>query len=145
MSGQNQSRIRRIYEKSKDYIDYKMGTAGALVMAGIVWKVNYSEGLTGATTAALKQGGYTLLSGGLICKACEKIARSKRIKNNLLAIALAGSIPALVSISAVYGVHRLKGTPKPLESTIPTMIAAPLGLMGIAAVKRRKFLQEQER
>lgn len=136
-------KAREIYDKSKDYINYKMGTAGAVVMGGIVGAVNYSEGALGAITSTLKQGAYTFLVGGSVIRATERIARSK-IKNDLLAIALAASIPATATIAATYGVHRMKGTPKPLKSTIPTMVMASLGLSGLAIYNRRKHNKDNE-
>jgi len=137
------NRLKQIYDRGKDYIDYQLGTAGAVVMGGIVGLVNSSEGALGATTAALKQGAYTFLIGGTVCKATERIAQS-RIKNNLLAITLAATIPATATIAATYGVHKLKGTPKPLRSTVPTMIIAPLGLAGLAIIKRRRYQKENQ-
>ena len=99
-----------------------MGLAGAAVMSVIVFVVNYygTHELFGATTAALKQGAYTAMFGGIIMRGCEYIAT--RIQKEAVALILAIIIPSAVSIGLTYGVHSLKGTPKPVESTIPTAI-----------------------
>lgn len=104
------------------YIDYKMAIAGSIVMALIVFSVNYYETseLTGSLTAALKQGIYTFFFGGFIMKTCERLAIS--IRKSFWAILLAILIPSAIAITLTYLVHSLKGTPLPLESTIPTAI-----------------------
>ena len=95
---------------------------GAGVLAGIVFGINYygTQDLTGASTAALKQGSYTFLFGGIIMRGCENLAT--RISNTTVALIAAMIIPSAVAISLTFGVHNLKGTPKPIESTIPTAI-----------------------
>jgi hypothetical protein len=133
----------KIYEKSKKYIDYKMGGIGAGVMGSIVWGINYSEGTIGATTAALKQGVYTLITGGLIMKTCENLAT--KIKRKSLAMSAAIIIPSLISIGATYGVHKIKGTPKPEQSTIPVTILAPPSFAIWAKKKRNKLEKKLEK
>ena len=63
----------KIVGSGSKFIDYKMGAAGAIVMSAIVFGINYygTHEVIGASTAALKQGGYTLLFGGLIMRGCE--------------------------------------------------------------------------
>ena len=119
---QKKSLIRSVYDFGKKYIDYKMGLGGAVIMGGIVFGVNYydTHELFGATTAALKQGGYTFLFGGAVMKSCEYLAT--KITNKTKAIATSIIIPSLISISLTYGIHNLKGTAKPKESTIPTVL-----------------------
>jgi hypothetical protein len=114
--------IRGITDFGGRFIDYKMGFAGAAVMSVIVFVVNYygTHELFGATTAALKQGAYTAMFGGIIMRGCEYIAT--RIQKEAVALILAIIIPSAVSIGLTYGVHSMKGTPKPVESTIPTAI-----------------------
>ena len=112
--------IRRISNFGSKFIDYKIGLIGAGVMGSIVFGVNYygTHELLGASTAAVKQGSYTFLFGGSIMKGCEYLAT--KIKKEAVALAAAIIIPSAVSIGLTYGVHSTKGTPKPLESTIPT-------------------------
>jgi hypothetical protein len=99
-----------------------MGFLGAGVLAGIVFVINYrgTHELTGASTAALKQGTYTFLFGGIIMRGCENLAT--RISKQSVALAAATVIPSAVAICLTFGVHNLKGTPKPIESTIPTAV-----------------------
>lgn len=136
-------KLENVYEKSREYIDYKMGGIGAGIMGSIVWGINYSEGVIGATTAALKQGAYTLAAGGFIMKTCENL--SVKIKKRSLALSLAIIIPSLISIGATYGVHKIKGTPKPEQSTIPTAILAPPSFAIWAKKKRNKLEKELEK
>jgi len=113
---------RRLRIYGKKYVDYRMGSAGAIVMASIVFTINYvgTNNLLGATTAALKQGTYTFFFGGVITKMAERLATE--IKTRTIALIAACIIPSVVSISLTFGMHNLKGTPKPLQSTIPTTV-----------------------
>ena len=132
-----------IFKKSinfgRKYVDYKIGAIGALFMGSIVFGINYYEveETLGSTTAALKQGAYTFLVGGSIAKFCEYFAIN--IKKKTLAITAAVVIPSLTTIGLTYGVHKLKGTPKPEKSTIPTVIVAPLGTAFWGSRKRRQM------
>ena len=107
---------------SNKYFDYKIGLAGGLVMGIVVFFINYSATveITGAFTAAIKQGIYTFFFGGSIMKICEIIA--VRISAKKLALFLATLIPSFISLALTFGLHSLKGTPRPIESTIPTAI-----------------------
>lgn len=121
------------------FIDYKMGLYGAIVMGAIVFGINYYgvHELQAALTAALKQAVYTFMFGGIIMRGCEYLATA--IKKPVLAIAAAIIIPSLISIGLTYGVHSLKGTPKPIESTIPTV------LLVIPATAVWGFMKRKER
>jgi hypothetical protein len=129
----------RILRFGKKYIDYRMGVAGAVVMAGIVFYINYhgTQNTFGATTAALKQGTYTFFFGGVIMRMSELIATGV-IKRQVALIA-ACIIPSIVSLTLTFGVHSLKGTPKPLASTIPTAIFVIPSTLIWGFIKRRKF------
>jgi len=118
----NPSRFKRIIVFGSRFIDYKMGVLGAVVLAVIVFGINYHEtlDLTGATTAALKQGTYTFLFGGFIMRGCQTLATVIRIK--AVALAAATIIPSVIAICLTFGVHSLKGTPRPIASTIPTAV-----------------------
>jgi hypothetical protein len=121
------------------YFDFKIGIAGGLVMGIVIFCVNYFEtyNLTGSITAALKQGVYTFLFGGSIMKLCENIALN--VKNSWQAVSLAILVPSAISILLTYGVHSLKGTPLPLESTIPTAIFVIPSTLIWALMKRKKL------
>ncbi len=125
------------------YIDFKMGAIGAIVMGGIVFGVNYfgTHQWQGATTAAVKQATYTLLFGGIIMRGCEYLAT--KIRKRSVALAAAIVIPSAVAIGLTFGVHSMKGTPKPIESTIPTalLVIPSTAVWGIR--KRKQFSSAQ--
>jgi phage-related holin len=129
----------RILRFGKKYIDYRMGVAGAVVMASIVFYINYhgTQNTLGAATAALKQGTFTFFFGGVIMRMSELIATGV-IKRRSALIA-ACIIPSLVSLSLTFGVHSLKGTPKPVYSTIPTVIFVIPSTLVWGFIKRRKY------
>ena len=127
----------RITRFGARFIDYKMGLAGAVVMAAIVFWVNYAglHQLHGATTAALKQGTYTFLFGGSIMRGCEYLATT--IRKRTAALVAATVIPSAIAICLTFGVHHLKGTPKPVASTIPTAILV-IPSTAIWGIRKRK-------
>ena len=114
--------INRLIKYGRKYIDYRMGLYGAFVMATIVFIINYygTQDTFGAATAALKQGTYTFFFGGIIMRMSERIATE--VSKRMLALILACVVPSMVSLTLTFGMHNLKGTPKPLASTIPTAI-----------------------
>ena len=114
--------INRLIKYGRKYIDYRMGLYGAIVMATIIFSINYygTQNTFGATTAALKQGTYTFFFGGVIMRMSERIATE--VSKRMLALILACVVPSMVSLTLTFGMHNLKGTPKPLASTIPTAI-----------------------
>lgn len=91
-------------------------------MATIVFGVNYFKtwNLPGSITASLKQGTYTFLFGGAIMKLCEYLATA--IRRQTLALALSVIIPSCIAVGLTFLLHSMKGTPRPLASTIPTAI-----------------------
>jgi hypothetical protein len=119
------TKIKKAAKYSHQFIDYKIGIAGAMFMGGVVFGINYfsTYEITGSVTAALKQGGYTFLLGGIFMKGCENLAT--KIKKRTLAILLSVFIPSVLTLILTYSMHNLKGTPKPLESTIPTLLIIP--------------------
>ena len=128
----------KFLSRIRSFIDFKIGFAGGLVMGVIVFIINYraTYDITGATTAALKQGVYTFFFGGIIMKMCEQLAT--RINPRFLAILLAVVIPSFISLALTLGLHSLKGTPKPLESTIPTAVFVIPSTLVWGILKRRK-------
>jgi len=121
------------------YFDYKIGVAGALVMGIAVFCINFfsTDLITQSLFAALKQGIYTFFFGGFLMKGCEYIATI--IVNDLLAILLAILIPSMVTLLLTYSLHLMKGTPKPLESVIPTLAIIPA--TAVWAIKKRRQLK----
>ncbi len=136
----NKSLLKKAITFGSHYIDYKMGIYGAIFMGVIVFIINYSatnEWLP-PVTAALKQGGYTFFFGGLIMKFCEYLA--VKVKIRTLALAAAVIIPTAIALTLTFGLHNLKGTPKPLASTIPTLMIIPA--TAVWGYKKRKQIEE---
>ena len=128
--------MKKIIDFGGKFIDYKIGIAGAIFMACIVFGINYfsTYDTFGSFTAAMKQGGYTFFLGGSFMKGCEYLAT--RIKSKLLAILSAIIIPSVITIFLTYYVHKLRGTPKPLESTVPILLIIPA--TAVWAERKRK-------
>jgi len=129
--------IWQTVNSGRRFIDYRIGFAGAIVMGVIVFGINYfsAHELTGSITASLKQGLYTFIFGGTLMKGCEYLAT--RIQKRTLAIAASVVIPSVLTLLLTFGMHSLKGTPKPLESTMPTLIIIPA--TAIWGFNRRKL------
>jgi|GEM_PF-527987 hypothetical protein len=130
--------LKRIFRFGNTYIDYKMGMIGALVMGFIVFWINYhgTHDLLGSFTASLKQGTYTLFFGGIIMRSSELL--SIRIGKKTIALIAAVIIPSAISLILTFGIHSLKGTPKPLASTLPTAIFVIPSTLAWGIINRRK-------
>ena len=128
--------LDRFYHFLNRFINLKMGLAGAVIMGGIVWFINMAYGWWPATTAAMKQAAYTFLFGGVLIKILDTIVM--KINNRYLAIVTATIMVSVITIILVFIVHSLKGTPRPFESTLPTIIMAPPGFLALAIRKRLK-------
>ncbi len=126
------------------FFDFKIGFAGAVVMGIVVFSINYygTKNLTGGLTAALKQATYTFFFGGTIMKICENVAVG--IKKRKTALIAAVIVPSTVSLLLTFGMHNLKGTPKPLASTIPTafFVIPSTAVWGMR--KRKQFDLQQK-
>lgn len=119
------SKLRKAAIFGRKFIDYRIGLAGAIVMGGIVFSINYfsTHQIAGSLTAALKQGTYTFIFGGTLMKLCEFLATT--IKRPVRAVVASVVIPSTFTLLLTFAMHNLKGTPKPFESTIPTTIIIP--------------------
>lgn len=124
------------------FIDLKTGMIAAFFMASAVFFINYfsTHFIGESMIAAAKQWVYTFLLGGAVLKSCEHIVRSVRQRNK--AIFLASVIPFVVTLLLVYGLHNLRGTPKPLESTMPTLIVITGTFYW--AIKKRKEMEKKK-
>lgn len=127
-----------IYKYGKKLINIKMASIGALIMGFIVFYINLDHGVLLASTAGMKQAVYTFFMGGILLRILETIAI--KIENPYIAIPTAVLVTSVLTICLVYSVHSMKGTPKPFESTIPTILTAPIGFLIVAARGRRKNL-----
>ena len=114
-----------------------MGFLGAFIMGGIVYFINADHDPSGAIIAAAKQFFYTLIIGGIFTKMVENFAI--KWEDKYLSLFLAVIAPALVTISLTYVMHRFKGTPEPLNSTIPTTLLAPISFCVWAFMKRSEY------
>jgi hypothetical protein len=135
------NKLRKVAGKAKKFIDVKIAVSGAIVMGGIVFSINYSatRELSGSLTAALKQGTYTFFFGGVLMKSCELIATG--IRRKTVAILASVLIPSVFTLLLTYAMHSMKGTPKPFESTLPTLIILPAtAIWGFICRKRRDQL-----
>lgn len=117
------------------FINYKMGAIGGAIMGLIVWRINIDHGFWLATFAALKQFMYTLFLGGSLIRLLETIVM--KIRKPVPALLVAVIFTSLLTITLVFIVHNLRGTPKPFESTIPTILTAPFGFFILAYRKRK--------
>jgi hypothetical protein len=61
------------------------------------------------------------------------------INPGFLAIVLAFFIPSFISLALTFGVHSLKGTPRPVESTIPTALLVVPSTLVWGFMKRSKM------
>lgn len=124
-----------------------MAILGGLFLATVVFFINlYSaknpdHEILKALPAALKQGAYTFLFGGLIMRTCENLA--VRINPKTLAILAGIFVPLAITLTATFLVHTLRGTPDPLASTIPTALTAPWSFWWWATRKRRKYQESK--
>ena len=117
--------------------DPKMGLVGALVLAGIVFAINFDQGWQLAATAAIKQGIYTFFAGGFMMRLVENL--SIKWDDKYVSYVVSVLIATIIAVSLTYGLHSLKGTPKPLLSTIPTIILGPPGFFWWAYKKRNQL------
>ena len=105
---------------SPPWFDLPIACLGALVMGGLVGWVNAEHGLEAAGTAALKQGVYTFFVAGLVVQLCRWLAA--RDVPLAMAISLAVTVPTMLTVMLVYTLHSAKGTPEPLNSTVPVVV-----------------------
>ena len=96
-------------------------------MGCIVYWINADHGFWAALPAALKQAAYTAVAGGILTKICERMAY--RFENFSFSIFMGMIVPSVIAVTLTFAIHMLKGTPEPLNSTIPTMILAPIGFI----------------
>jgi hypothetical protein len=119
------------------YFDLKMGLISGVAIGTIVFFINWDYGISPGLIAASKQALYTFLAGGIMMRMTENLA--SRFSREFVAISLAVLIPSSIAITLTYILHSLKGTPEPLNSTIPTMLLAPFGFLWWALIKRRQL------
>lgn len=119
------------------YFDLKLGLISGLLMGVIVFFINWDHGMGNGLIAASKQAFYTFFAGGIMMRMTENIA--SRFSNDFAVIFSAVPIPTTIAVTLTYLLHSIKGTPEPLNSTIPTMLLAPFGFLWWAVRKRKQL------
>ena len=123
-----------------EYINYSMAIAGAVVLGGIVFVINFPHGIILASVAASKQAVYTFFAGGLIARNGENLAL--RWDSRWLSLLVSIVVSTVIAVGLTFLVHSLRGTPEPLQSTIPTIILSPIGFFIIAWRRQQQSLAE---
>lgn len=134
---ENRESKKVVWDFFSKFIDFPTAIAGAIIMGLIVGAINFGYGWWPATTAAMKQAAYTFFFGGMLIKLLYVI--SDKIKGKFTSIFLSALIVSAITVTLVYIVHSIKGTPLPFESTLPTIILAPFGFSFLALWRKRKF------
>lgn len=119
------------------YFDLKLGLISGLLMGVIVFFINWDHGIGNGLIAASKQAFYTFIAGGIMMRMTENIA--SQFSNDFVALFSAVFIPTTIAVTLTYLLHSIKGTPEPLNSTIPTMLLAPIGFLWWAVQKRKQL------
>jgi len=127
--------LRKILIFFSRFIDFPSAIAGAIVMGLIVGAINSGHGWWPAATAAMKQAAYTFLFGGMMIKLLYTIVLA--VPGKVKALILSVLAVSVVTVTLVYLVHSLKGTPMPFASTLPTIILAPPGFFFLASRKKK--------
>jgi len=132
----NASFFRRSTYFLSKFIDFPTAFAGAIIMGVVVGVINRKFGLWPASTAAMKQAVYTFFLGGMLIKLLYIIA--DKIPGKFAGTILSALIVSIFTVALVYGVHSIRGTPMPLESTLPTVVLAPIGFGFLAYRKKSR-------
>jgi|GEM_PF-5168741 len=108
--------------------------------AGIlVTLINSGHGAIEASLAGLKQFSYSTSATLILMPVYESL--SERVRKYSRQEVLPILVPALISITATYAMHRGLSTPEPEWSTLPTLIVTPLSFF-VWHLKRR-YIQEK--
>lgn len=137
--------LRQIKAFLDRHIDYRGAIAGAAVLGSIVLYINLDHGWGLALVAAGKQATYTFFAGGYMVRLNERIALA--LEPGLLAVPAGMFCAGGLAVSLTYIVHSMRGTPEPLNSTLPTLVLALFGFafLGVRARTARGRQQETSR
>lgn len=121
------------------HIDYPAAIVGALVLGTIVLVINIDHGWNSAVVAAGKQATYTFFAGGYMVRLNERIALT--LEPAAFAVPAGVFCAGGLAVCLTFMVHSFKGTPEPLNSTLPTLVLAMFGftLLGMRARYKRKL------
>jgi hypothetical protein len=130
---------KKVLKTFSRYFNYKTALGGAVFMGTLIFGINYfgSDDLHGSTIAALKQAGYSGISGGFLIKMSKYFAL--KYKNKALSLTSAIILPVLTTTLLTYGIHKYyKESPKPIASTAPATLIISLLAPPYASYVRRK-------
>lgn len=133
------------FKKISRFFNYKTALFGAGFMGTLIFGINYfgSEDLQGSSIAALKQAGYSGLSGGFLINMSRYFAL--KYKNKALSLTSAIVLPVLTTTTLTYGIHKyVKESPKPIASTIPTTLIVTGFALGYAPYARKTYYIDKE-
>jgi len=131
--------LGRLRDFGSRYIDYSMAWKGALFLGVSVFLINLSHGPWAALPAALKQAAYTYFVAGSVTRLCQTLAI--RLDPTVVALSMAVVVPSCIALGLTYLIHTLKGTPEPAQSTLPTLLTAPLAFFWWGRKGRRESLK----
>jgi uncharacterized membrane protein len=134
--------MKTIWQFIKSVIDIKLGIIGAIFMGSVVAYINSDHGILPAGIAAFKQALYTFFIGGVIIRILDIIVNN--IQKKAYAYLVSITVATFLTTSMVYFVHCLKGTPKPLDSTLATVVLAPPGYIYLAYSKRKNHHSKED-
>lgn len=129
--------LKRIKSFLDRHIDYRGAVTGALVLGSIVFYINMDHGLQSALVAASKQATYTFFAGGYMVRLNERLALA--LEPAALGVGAGMFGAGGLASGLTFLVHSARGTPEPLNSTLPTLILATFGFafLGIRARRAR--------
>ena len=138
---QHPSFLRRLYDWSSDYINYKTGAAAGVIGGGIVYYINHDYGFWPAAGGFAKQLFYNVFIAGFNIKTCEKL--SQNITSKTGALLASTIIPTAQAFAIMYGIHKFGGTPEAYDSTIwQVYVNLPLFLgLGLLYRKRQDSIE----
>ena len=108
-----------------EWIDVREGIYAGLLMGSAVAWINLDHGLLPASVAGIKQAVYTFFFGGAVLRLCTQIASMRGA--DAVAVVAAVALPSLLTTTAIFFVHNLRGTPEPLLSCLPVVVTSPPG------------------
>jgi len=116
LESKNPGLVRRTYEFSSNYFNYKLGSITGLFGGSIVYYINSNHGFLPAIGGFGKQFMYNVFVAGFNIKTCEKIAQ--KIKSKPASLLASTIIPTAQAFVITYGIHKFGGTPEAFDSSI---------------------------
>ena len=121
------------------YFNLPIGLAAGIFMFGVEHYINKEYGSLAAMTAGVKQAATSFFTGGAITGLCENLAL--RVRNRKAALLSSTLVPFMLATGISYGVHNfIKGTPRPVASTVP-VAAVTFPTFAFIGHKRRNQLE----